>query len=649
MLSVFRANSTDEIINRQINTVTLCKVKILPHIAKARVLGTTVVEVKPDKKLYDTTVSDILKGKYGSSVLAIVIRKDEQIDFIFEYKKAPEEELGNLRVMVDTQAELTTNHMDAIIQTLCFVELKCENITAYSSMINIVDSKLCNTCESISLEGYGFESVDYIRIRGRGLKKIKISLGNMPKIESLSNAFSLSPELEEVDFSGTLMPNLLSCEAICERTKVKRINLEVLGAEKLENTSHMFWVNKEIKEFNMQHLGNNLKSVMSMFHRCMWFEKLEIDWKQLSNIRDISFFLEGASIGGTIHIKDVVFTQLNSVSSTFSETNVEQVIFENVSFPELESAYNIFKGCKKLKTVKFINCNFDLLEDMSGIFHMCDSLEKIEIDEITKESLSKKAKTSLRDMFNSSGIKEVDLSFMTATGSCDLRRIFSGCHKLSKAKMVQTKFDPLDKEVNEQKAQGIFEACESLREIELNNFKSSTCNLIDMFYRCLSLEKLEINNWYVPNAKDLRSFLCGCVSLRSLKMNDWVIAEDSNIVEVGDLFRGCERLEVVDTNIFDEKSLESSKGMFKECVNLRYIDLHLAKIYRSFDSLTNTNNKIEFNTCKKLETIKLPKVDIGDIVIDLSQNKIIKNITMMLNGLVVDFKIDRSINKSFQV
>ena len=57
-----------------------------------------------------------------------------------------------------------------------------------------------------------------------------------------------------------------------------------------------------------------------------------------------------------------------------------------------------------------------------------------------------------------------------------------------------------------------------------------------MFYRCESLESIDVSNWDVSNVKDMHSMFEGCESLESIDVSKWDVR---NIRDIKNMFNGC--------------------------------------------------------------------------------------------------------------
>ena len=72
-----------------------------------------------------------------------------------------------------------------------------------------------------------------------------------------------------------------------------------------------------------------------------------------------------------------------------------------------------------------------------------------------------------------------------------------------------------------------------------------------MFYKCLSLKELNLNNFNTNNVIDMGGMFSGCSSLKELNLNNFKI---NNVIDMNFMFSDCSSLIDLNFNIFNTNS-----------------------------------------------------------------------------------------------
>lgn len=131
----------------------------------------------------------------------------------------------------------------------------------------------------------------------------------------------------------------------------------------------------------------------------------------------------------------------------------------------------------------------------------------------------------------------------------------------------------------------MFAYCRRLTKLSVGHWIMQQCKtMAGMFKGCEKLEEIDVSKWDVSNVEDFSSMFEGCNSLtaRIWKTYDkpenqyfgisdlraWVTTKAKNM---GQMFKGCLKLGVLDLSKFDMRNVENAQGMFQDCYNLRNI------------------------------------------------------------------------------
>ena len=120
-----------------------------------------------------------------------------------------------------------------------------------------------------------------------------------------------------------------------------------------------------------------------------------------------------------------------------------------------------------------------------------------------------------------------------------------------------------------------------------------------------SLEEIDVTNWDLSGAKDLRWLFAGATSLKIIKWLDtW---DTSNIINMSEMFYQCYNLEEINVSNRNTSKVTNMYEMFRDCDKLEELDLS------HFDVSNVTNLREMFQDCNKLKILNLEGRNIGNI------------------------------------
>jgi len=147
----------------------------------------------------------------------------------------------------------------------------------------------------------------------------------------------------------------------------------------------------------------------------------------------------------------------------------------------------------------------------------------------------------------------------------------------------------------------MFRECSSLKSIDLSSFNTSNVNNISfMFYECSSLTSINLSLFNTSNVNDMSSVFSGCSSLKSIDLSSF---NTSNVNDMSYMFGECSSLKSIDLSSFNTSNVNDMSYMFGECSSLKSINLS------SFNTSNVNNMKYMFFKCSSLkkENIKINK------------------------------------------
>ena len=146
---------------------------------------------------------------------------------------------------------------------------------------------------------------------------------------------------------------------------------------------------------------------------------------------------------------------------------------------EIKNLYGLFRDCKCIKKMNFIQFNRKVNEDMSYLFSRYSSIEEITFSNFKTDNV-----TNMSYMFyECSSLTKLTLSNFNTKNVTDMRGLFYGCI--------------------------------SLKEINFIDFNTSNVsNMSHMFFKCSSLKELNLYNINIDKVKEMNAIFDGCSSLK---------------------------------------------------------------------------------------------------------------------------------------
>ena len=123
---------------------------------------------------------------------------------------------------------------------------------------------------------------------------------------------------------------------------------------------------------------------------------------------------------------------------------------------------------------------------------------------------------------------------------------------------------------------------------------SNVINMSDMFDGCQSLTTLDVSNFNTSNVTNMGGMFEYCRSLTSLDVSNF---NTSNVINMYSMFNGCNKLTTLDVSNFNTSNVTDMYGMFYNCSSLTSLDVS------NFNTSNVTNMNSMFNGCNKLTTL----------------------------------------------
>jgi len=135
-------------------------------------------------------------------------------------------------------------------------------------------------------------------------------------------------------------------------------------------------------------------------------------------------------------------------------------------------------------------------------------------------------------------------------------------------------------------------------------FNKLLTNINHMFWRCSSLESIDLSSFNTSNVNDMKLMFFGCSSLTSIDFSSF---NTSNVRNMSYMFSECSSLTSIDLSSFNTSNVIDMKYMFFECSSLKSIDLS------SFNTTKVNNMSFMFSDCSSLESIDLSSFNTSNV------------------------------------
>jgi len=127
-------------------------------------------------------------------------------------------------------------------------------------------------------------------------------------------------------------------------------------------------------------------------------------------------------------------------------------------------------------------------------------------------------------------------------------------------------------------------------------FNKSLTNISYMFFRCSSLESIDLSSFNAKNINNMTSLFSGCYSLKSIDLYSF---NTTNVNNMKSMFMGCSSLQSIDLSSFNTINVNNMSFMFNSCTSLKSINLS------SFNTINVNNMSYMFDNCTSLQSIDL--------------------------------------------
>ena len=264
----------------------------------------------------------------------------------------------------------------------------------------------------------------------------------------------------------------------------------------------------------------------------------------------------------------------------------------------------LFSHLKYIRSIRLINIMFKSNEmtnkplNVSYMFNDCKKLVYVELSHIKFQTNTIIQQVNMSNLFNSCvEFKDFKFEAIHCDNLIDLSGMFAYCINLKYANL-----SPLHTLRHIKSLSSLFYHCRELKGVHLIGLNTDDVESFwAMFEECESLPSVNISTFKTSKCKNFESMFHGCKNLVNLTLPTEL--DTSRAEKLSYMFKDCEKLEHVDTHLFNTSNCSMFTNMFANCLELKDLDL------RMFD----TSNGILFNdmfvNCKCLTSLDLSDFD----------------------------------------
>ena len=183
------------------------------------------------------------------------------------------------------------------------------------------------------------------------------------------------------------------------------------------------------------------------------------------------------------------------------------------------------------------------------------------------------------------------LEYLNTSSATSMWAMFYKCRSLQSIDLSH--FDTQ----NVTEMQLMFCGCTSLSSLNVSSFNTqNVTSMTYMFCNCPALTSLNLSNFNTQNVKDMAYMFCECPSLTSLNVSSF---NTKNVTDMSFMFYGCSSLTNLNLSSFNTAKVQNMHQMFIFCRNLAALNLS------NFNTSSVTNMNRMFSDCNALAQLNI--------------------------------------------
>lgn len=312
-----------------------------------------------------------------------------------------------------------------------------------------------------------------------------------------------------------------------------------------QNSKHLFSDLQKCKNINFVNFDtSNVTDMSYMFSNLEVLESLDISSFDGSNVEDMSYMFSGVS-----SIKNLTLPAQNFAPKAKSASRM----FQSFNFKGNLTSWDFLK-----------NLNTTSVEDMSWMFSKAYAKDTEKLDFTKFPNFKTSSVTTMRGMFqDAQGIKSIDVSSFDTSNVKDMSEMFNQCG-LTEIDLSNFKTQ------NVTSMSSMFEASPSLKSVTFaNNWGPICTNMMKMFNNCRVIESLDLSTFEIKEVIYMNYMFGSCASMKTVTLP--ADMDTTKVTNMSNMFYYCMSLERVDISQLDIGASTRVSSMFSGCQSLTYV------------------------------------------------------------------------------
>ena len=511
---------------------------------------------------------------------------------------------GNLHLEGQGAVRLFHSHTDSrSLKAIDAETIDMSNVTDAEQMFNG-----CRSLRTLDIDNWDVSNVINMKsmFRGAFLETLDVSSWDVSNVTNMNGMFNNCYYLRELDISSWDTGN------VTDMSQMFAMNYSAFYDDRLQS-------------LNVSGLDtSNVTNMSGMFYSCDHLAALDVSSFDTSRVTDMSEMFSECRGVQVLDVSGFDTENVTSMSSMFKDCRGVQVLdVSGFNTGNVTSMSSMFNGCRGLQVLDVSGFNTGNVVEMgmNWMFAGCSSLQSLDVSRFETGNL-----TSMDLMFSScSSLQNLDVSGFNTGNVTSMTYMFSGCSGLQGLDIGSWDVSQMTYMSN------AFYDCSSLQELDLGRWEpAGAVSLPEAFYYCDSLRKLDVRNlgtngvvnidnafqrvgansgvgcelnvgsWDLQNERHNMARLFWGSNIPDIDLSGWRGLEGATsmqemfaysgaeriafggawatesldiLTSMRDMFKGCDRLELIDLSGWSLPNLTDTSGMFNGCISLDALDL----------------------------------------------------------------------------
>ena len=343
------------------------------------------------------------------------------------------------------------------------------------------------------------------------VEEVDLSEFNLKTVMYASELFENCEQLVKINFGKQIFENLILFDyAFHCCSGLEHISLDFLRSPYLTRLDNLFRECTSLLSVDLSNMiSTKVNDITNLFLNCSLLRDIKFPKKFCPNLETADGAFMGTNLR-TLDLRCISFEYTTNMNSLCAECmSLEEVI---IDFSKANSVYymnNAFFMCTDLWSVELINFNPKNLEFAQCFFESCKSLSNIDLHEFTGEAIKN------MDNFcnNCVNLEDINLSSFSPNHIETIKHMFDNCLSLHEIKFKLPSNILID-------MSSTFANCINLNSLEiLCDGEITPSSVTGCFYKCESLESLDLSNFYFYKGVKMTDTFFDCPYRENFKLN----------------------------------------------------------------------------------------------------------------------------------